>query len=374
MSLLLNEEQSMLRDSARSFMAEQAPVSQLRALRDANDETGFSREVWARFAELGFTGVLIPEAQGGLGLGFVEAGTILEEIGRNLTASPFLASSVVAATALIRAGNPAQQAEWLPKLASGAVIATLALEEHGKHALDRIAMKARREGEGFVLDGHKTFVIDGHVADLLIVVARVGTAGLTMFLVPRSAPGVQLERVVMVDSRPTARVRLEGVKVAAAAVLGPVDGADAALNVALDAGRAAAAAELLGLTDEVFVRTTDYLKARKQFGKLIGEFQALQHRAADLYCDIELARAAVMGALQALDADPAQAMREVAVAKSRAGLSATRAVQEGVQMHGGMGMTDAFDIGLFMNRARMLQEYLGDAAHHADRLARQRGY
>ncbi|MFN5512523.1 MAG: acyl-CoA dehydrogenase family protein [Burkholderiales bacterium] len=374
MSLLLNEEQSMLRDSARSFMAEQAPVSQLRALRDANDETGFSREVWARFAELGFTGVLIPEAQGGLGLGFVEAGTILEEIGRNLTASPFLASSVVAATALIRAGNPAQQAEWLPKLASGAVIATLALEEHGKHALDRIAMKARREGEGFVLDGHKTFVIDGHVADLLIVVARVGTAGLTMFLVPRSAPGVQLERVVMVDSRPTARVRLEGVKVAAAAVLGPVDGADAALNVALDAGRAAAAAELLGLTDEVFVRTTDYLKARKQFGKLIGEFQALQHRAADLYCDIELARAAVMGALQALDADPAQAMREVAVAKSRAGLSATRAVQEGVQMHGGMGMTDAFDIGLFMKRARMLQEYLGDAAHHADRLARQRGY
>ncbi|MFN5880565.1 MAG: acyl-CoA dehydrogenase family protein, partial [Burkholderiales bacterium] len=300
MSLLLNEEQSMLRDSARSFMAEQAPVSQLRALRDANDETGFSREVWARFAELGFTGVLIPEAQGGLGLGFVEAGTILEEIGRNLTASPFLASSVVAATALIRAGNPAQQAEWLPKLASGAVIATLALEEHGKHALDRLAMKARREGEGFVLDGHKTFVIDGHVADLLIVVARVGTAGLTMFLVPRSAPGVQLERVVMVDSRPTARVRLEGVKVAAAAVLGPVDGADAALNVALDAGRAAAAAELLGLTDEVFVRTTDYLKARKQFGKLIGEFQALQHRAADLYCDIELARAAVMGALQAL--------------------------------------------------------------------------
>jgi alkylation response protein AidB-like acyl-CoA dehydrogenase len=195
-----------------------------------------------------------------------------------------------------------------------------------------------------------------------------------MFLVPRSAPGVQLERVVMVDSRPTARVRLEGVKVAAAAVLGPVDGADAALNVALDAGRAAAAAELLGLTDEVFVRTTDYLKARKQFGKLIGEFQALQHRAADLYCDIELARAAVMGALQALDADPAQAMREVAVAKSRAGLSATRAVQEGVQMHGGMGMTDAFDIGLFMKRARMLQEYLGDAAHHADRLARQRGY
>jgi len=185
---------------------------------------------------------------------------------------------------------------------------------------------------------------------------------------------VNIERVVMVDSRPTARIQFKQARLPASALLGSLDGGAGPLAVALDAGRAAAAAELLGLADEVFTRTTDYLKARKQFGKLIGEFQALQHRAADLYCDIELARAAVMGALQALDADAAQASREVAVAKSRAGLSATRAVQEGVQMHGGMGMTDAFDIGLFMKRARMLQEYLGDAAYHADQLARQRGY
>lgn len=374
MSLLLNEEQSMLRDSARSFMAEQAPVSQLRALRDAEDNTGFSREVWARFAELGFTGILIPEAQGGLGLGHVEAGTVMEEIGRNLTASPFLTSSVVATTALLQAGSEAQKAQWLPQLARGEVVATLALEEHGKHAPERIALQAHREGQDFVLDGAKTFVLDGHVADLLIVVARTSAQGISLFLVPPNTSGVNIERVVMVDSRPTARIQFKQARLPASALLGSLDGGAGPLAVALDAGRAAAAAELLGLADEVFTRTTDYLKARKQFGKLIGEFQALQHRAADLYCDIELARAAVMGALQALDADAAQASREVAVAKSRAGLSATRAVQEGVQMHGGMGMTDAFDIGLFMKRARMLQEYLGDSAHHADRLARQRGY
>jgi len=374
MSLLLNEEQSMLRDSARSFMAEQAPVAQLRALRDANDEAGFSREVWAKFAELGFTGILIPEAHGGLGLGFVEAGTVMEELGRNLTASPFLTSSVVAATLIMQAGTDAQKARWLPALANGSLIATLALEEHAKHAPERIALQARREGAGFVLDGSKTFVIDGHVADLLIVVARTSSAGLSLFVVPRDAAGLGIERVAMVDSRPTARLQLSGVRVGEDALLGAIDGAAAPLAIALDAGRAAAAAELLGLADEVFTRTTDYLKARKQFGKLIGEFQALQHRAADLYCDIELARAAVMGALQALEADAAGAMRDVAVAKSRAGASATRAVQEGVQMHGGMGMTDAFDIGLFMKRARVLQEYLGDSAFHADRLARNTGY
>ena len=374
MSLLLNEEQSMLRDSARSFMAEQAPVAQLRALRDANDQAGFSREVWAKFAELGFTGILIPEAHGGLGLGFVEAGTVMEEIGRNLTASPFMISSVVAATLLMRAGSDAQKARWLPALANGSLIATLALEEHAKHAPERIAMQARPQASGFELNGSKTFVIDGHVADLLIVVARTSEAGLSLFLVPRDAAGLSIERVTMVDSRPTARLTFSGVQVGADGLLGGLDAGAAPLAVALDAGRAAAAAELLGLADEVFLRTTDYLKARKQFGKLIGEFQALQHRAADLYCDIELARAAVMGALQALDADPAGALRDVAVAKSRAGASATRAVQEGVQMHGGMGMTDAFDIGLFMKRARVLQEYLGDSAFHADRLARHRGY
>jgi alkylation response protein AidB-like acyl-CoA dehydrogenase len=380
MPLMLTEEQSMLRDSAREFLADNAPVSQLRQLRDARDALGFSRPLWQRFAEMGFTGILVPEAHGGMGLGHVEAGIVMEQIGRNLSASPFLASSVVAVTALRQAGSAAQQAEWLPALASAERIATLAVDECSKHNPQHIALQANRRPGGWQLDGSKCFVVDGHAADLLIVAARsTGSAddareGITLFIVPRTAAGIQVERVAMVDSRPTARITFNAVGVPDAAVLGAVDGGGSALHAALNAGRAAAAAELLGLADEAFERTVAYLKERKQFGRLIGEFQGLQHRAAMLYVDIELARAAVLKAQQSLDADPAEASTAVAVAKARAGASATLAVQEGVQMHGGMGMTDEFDMGFFMKRARVLQELFGDADFHADRLARQRQY
>jgi alkylation response protein AidB-like acyl-CoA dehydrogenase len=379
MALILTEEQTMLRDSARDFLADNAPISQLRQLRDSREATGFSRPLWQRFAEMGFTGILVPEALGGTGLGHVEAGVVMEEIGRNLSASPFLASSVVAVTAIRQAGTEAQQAQWLPELAAGKRIATLAVDEHSKHRPDGIALRATKFGDGWRLDGSKTFVVDGHASDWLIVAARsagsVGDAqGVTLFVVPRDAAGVEVERVAMVDSRPTARVGLNGVMLRESAVLGSADAGGAALQVALDAGRAAAAAELLGLADAAFERTVAYLKERKQFGRLIGEFQGLQHRAAMLYVDIELARAAVLKAQQSLDADPAKAAAAVAVAKARAGTSATLAVQEAVQMHGGMGMTDEFDMGLFMKRARVLQELFGDADFHADRLARQRGY
>ena len=374
MALILTEEQSMLRDSARAFLNENAPVAQLRKLRDSGDPLGWSADTWQRLAEMGFTGVLVPEAQGGTGLGFVEAAVIQAQVGRTLTASPLLSSAIVAVTALRQAGTAAQQAEWLPGLARGEKTATLAIDEHRKHRPDTIDLAAVRTGKGWRLDGHKTFVPDGHAADLLIVAARTSAQGITLFAVPRTTPGVSVERVTLVDSRYAARITFAGVTLDESAVMGAVDGAAAALAITLDAGRLGAAAELLGLASEVFERTTDYLKGRKQFGKLIGEFQALQHRAADLYVEIEIARAAVVAAAQAFEADPAAAWRAVAVAKAKAGASATRAVQEGVQMHGGMGMTDEFEIGFFMKRARVLQEYLGDSAFHADRLARDRGY
>jgi len=372
MPLILTDEQTMLRDSARDFLAEQAPVSQLRGLRDSQDATGFSRDLWRRFAEMGFTGVLVPEAQGGLGLGHVEAGVVMEQVGHQLAASPLLASAIVAVSALRHGGSDAQQAAWLPKIAQGTAIATLAVDEGGKHRPQRLATTARADGAGWLLDGAKTLVLDGHVADLLIVAARVGDAEVGLFLVDPAAPGVAIERTVMVDAHNAARLTLQGVRLGAEARL-PRDNA-AALAMALDAGRCAAAAELLGLADEVFERTIAYLKERKQFGKTIGEFQALQHRASTLYCDLELTRAALIKAQQALDADPAAAANAVAVAKSRAGRSATTAVQEGVQMHGGMGMTDAFEIGFFMKRVRVLQELWGDANFHLDALARRRGY
>ncbi len=378
MALTLTDDQTALRDSARDFLAEQSPVSALRALRDSADASGFSRPLWARFAEMGYTGVLVPEAHGGLGLGHVEAGVVMDQIGHQLCASPFLASGVVATTALRLAGSAAQQAAWLPRLAAAQAIATLAVDEAAKHRPQQLATTARAEGGSWLLDGAKTLVLDGHVADVCIVAARVGEgsgeAGTGLFLVDTKATGVVLERTVMVDAHNAARLQFQAVRLGADALLGTVETGAAILAATLDAGRCAAAAELLGLADEVFARTVDYIKQRKQFGKLIGEFQGLQHRASMLYADLEISRAALIHAQQALDADIHTAGKAVAVAKARAGRTATTAVQEGVQMHGGMGMTDAFEIGFFMKRARVLQELWGDSNFHADAFASHRGY
>ena len=379
MPLLLTEEQSMLRDSARGLISDKAPVAHLRKLRDDRDAIGFSRELWATFAEMGFAGLLIPEEHGGSGLGAVEAGVIMEEIGRTLMPSPFLSTAVLAASALTRAGSTAQQSEYLPKITAGSLLSALAIDEGAKHRPANIAMQAARSGNGFRLNGAKALVVDGHVADLLIVAARsAGTVGeregLTLFLVDPKAKGVAVERTIMVDAHNAARIIFDNVEVDADHVLGEVDGGSALLDGVLDLGRAAIASEMVGLSEEVFGRTVNYLKERKQFGKAIGEFQALQHRAAQLYIEIEITRAAVLKALQAIDGHAPNAASSVAVAKARAGTTATRAVQEGVQMHGGMGMTDQFDIGFFMKRARVCEELFGDANYHADQLARLRSY
>jgi alkylation response protein AidB-like acyl-CoA dehydrogenase len=369
----------MLRDSARGLISDKAPVAHLRKLRDDRDADGFSRELWATFAEMGFAGLLIPEEHGGSGLGAVEAGIVMEEIGRTLMPLPFLATSVLAASAISRGGFAAQKSEHLPKIAGGATLAALAIDEGAKHRPLNIAMQAARSGNGFRLGGAKALVVDGHVADLLIVAARSAGAagereGLTLFLVDPKAKGVSIERTIMVDAHNAARISFDNVEVDADHVLGEVDGGYPLLAGVLDLGRGAVASEMIGLSEEVFGRTINYLKERKQFGKAIGEFQALQHRAAQLYIEIEITRASVLKALQAIDASAPNAPSSVAVAKARAGATATRAVQEGVQMHGGMGMTDQFDIGFFMKRARVCEELLGDANYHADQLARARGY
>ena len=379
MALVLTEEQSMLRDSARGLIGDKAPVAHLRQLRDAKDATGFSRELWKSFAEMGFCGLLVPEELGGSGLGCVEAGVVMEEIGRTLMPSPFLSTAVLAASALMRGGSAAQKSEHLPDIADGSLLAALAIDEGAKHRPLHTNMQAVRAGNGFRLQGDKAFVVDGHTADLLIVAARTAGAagerdGLTLFLVDPKAKGVAIERTAMVDSHNAARIVFDNAEVDADHVLGEVDQGATLLEGVLDIGRGAVASEMVGLSEEVFGRTVGYLKERKQFGKAIGEFQALQHRAAQLYIEIEITRAAVLKAQQALDADVEKAASAVAVAKARAGSTATLAVQEGVQMHGGMGMTDQFDIGFFMKRARVCQELFGDSNFHADRLARMKNY
>ncbi len=379
MPLVLNEEQEMLRDMARGYLTDKAPVTQLRKLRDTEDESGFSRDAWRDMAEMGWTGVLVGEDHGGVDMGFMAMGVIAEEMGRTLTASPFVSTAVMAATALRQAGGGAHDARWLPSIVAGEAVIALALDEGRKHDPAKTAMKAERHGNGFKLDGAKTFVADGHVADAMIVAARTAGApgeeqGLTLFMVEKDAAGLKTERTMMVDSRNAAHVAFDGVEVTADAVLGEVDNGAVILDRALNAGRAALAAELSGSAQESFERTVDYLKERKQFGQVIGTFQALQHRCAHLFTELELARSIMMKALQTLDEAPEHAGHIVAAAKAKVSQVARLSANEAVQLHGGIGMTDEHEIGFFMKRIRVASEMLGDANYHADRLAKMQQY
>ncbi|MBI1366168.1 MAG: acyl-CoA dehydrogenase [Alphaproteobacteria bacterium] len=379
MPLVLTEEQEMLRDAARGFLAEKAPVSALRKLRDTNDPTGFSKALWKEMAEMGWAGIIVDEKYGGSEFGFVGAGVLAEEMGRTLTASPFLSTSILAATALRKFGAEAQREEHLPKIAAGDLVMALAVDEKSKHGPAKIAMTAEKQGNGFRLSGDKTFVADGHVADKVIVAARSAGSpgekeGLTLFLVDAKAKGVSAERTMMIDSRNAARLKFENVEATGDDVIGEVDGGYEALEGVLSAGRAGLAAEMSGSAQQAFEMTVSYLKERKQFGRPIGSFQALQHRAAHLYSEIELMKSAVLKALQDLDDNFGMAPATCSLAKAKAGEVAKLASQEAVQMHGGIGMTDEFDIGFYMKRIRVAQEMFGDFAFHADRIAQMRGY
>ncbi|MBS0481971.1 MAG: acyl-CoA dehydrogenase family protein [Proteobacteria bacterium] len=379
MPLYHTEDQAMLADTARGFLADEGTIAkQLRHFRDISCKDGFGHALWKQFAELGLTGILVPEADGGLGMGNVEAGIVLEEIGRNLTPSPFLTSAVVAATAL-GAASDELRGRYLPGLLTGDSVFAVAIDEQRKHRPERITTRAERHGNGFRLNGAKTFVIQGASADMIVVAARTAGSdedaeGITLFAVPRDSAGLNQDAVRLVDSSMATHLKLDNVELTADAVIGEVDGGRPLLDKVLNAGRVGAAAESVGVAAGAFAMTTDYLKQRKQFGKLIGEFQALQHRAAHLYSEIEIARAATIKAQQLLDAGSEKAPLMVAVAKAKAGQAAGLAVKEGVQMHGGIGMTDEYDIGLFMKRDRALAEFMGDAYYHANRVAQLSGY
>ena len=379
MGLVLNEDEVMLRDTAEGFFAEKAPVKALRNLRDERDETGFDRGLWKEMAEMGFAGVIIEEEHGGVDMGYMAAGLIAEQMGRNLSASPFLSTAILAATALREGGSDEQKSNWLPKIAGGDAIIALALDEGTKHNPAGTAATAEKSGNGFKLNGHKAMVIDGHVADALIVAARTregeGDAeGISLFLVDPKTKGVSTERTIMVDSRNAARIDLDDVEVSGDALLGSLDEGMTVMNKVLNAGRAAVAAELLGAGSQAFESTVTYIKERKQFGKIIGEFQALQHRASHLYSEMEIARSAVLAALTALDSNDPKSDLICSMAKAKLGSVAKLASQEGVQMHGGVGMTDEYDIGLFMKRIRVLQELFGDAHYHMNGYAKTKEF
>ena len=379
MPLFYNDDQTMLQETASQFMAEEGSIkNQLRHWRDRECKDGFGHALWKQMAEMGFTGLLVSEADGGLGMGHAEAGIVLEEIGRNLTPSPFLTSSVMAASALAE-GSADLKGRWLPGLIAGDSVFAVAVDEGSKHRPERIRTRAEKSGNGFRLSGQKDFVIHGASADMLVVAARTSGSdddpdGLTLFAVPKDAAGMSHNAVRLVDSSMATHTKFDGVELDGDAVIGEVDGGREVLNKLLMAGRVGAAAEGVGVARGAMDMTVDYLKQRKQFGKLIGEFQALQHRAAHLYSEVEIARAAVIKAAQLLDGGSEKADLMASVAKAKVAKAAGLAVREGVQMHGGIGMTDEYDIGLYMKRDRALQEFLGDQYYHANRVAELSGY
>lgn len=378
MSLLLNEEQRMLRDSAAEFLGARSPIAALRKLRDSRDARGYDEALWREIADLGWPAAVLSEAHGGLGIGWAGLGAVFEQIGRTLAATPLLSTVVLGAGLIERLGSDAQREHWLPRIAAGQTVLALALDESARHDPARIATRARRSDGGWRLDGEKWFVLDGHVAERLLVVARVADSdasdALAVFMVDPAAPGVQLERTIMVDSRNAARVRLDGVALAADALLGTPEAGAAALEAVLDRARGCLAAEALGVIGEAFDRTVAYLKERVQFGVAIGSFQALQHRAARLFVDIELLKSAVAAALEAFDNDAPDAAQLASLAKARAADLSERALNEAAQLHGGIGVTDELDIGLMMKRGRAIQQTFGDGAYHRRRYAALLGF
>jgi alkylation response protein AidB-like acyl-CoA dehydrogenase len=379
MALALTEEQRQIKQIAEDFFKSKAPVRALRTLRDTHDADGFSRALWQEMAALGWTGIAIAEEYGGSDFGHIGLGLILEAAGRTLAATPLISTVLLGAGAVQLAGNAAQRQAILPAVVEGKLLLALALEEKAHHAPTAIATKATRTANGYRLDGQKVFVLDGHIADTLIVAARTSgqpdaSGGITLFLVDGKAPGVSRTRTTMVDSRNAARIRFTGVELGNDAVLGPVDGGGAVLEQVLDRGRIGLAAEMLGSALEAFERTVAYLKDRKQFGVAIGSFQALKHRAAEMFCEVELSKSAVLEALSAIDEHRNDIAVMASVAKAKLCDTFFLVSNEGVQMHGGIGMTDEAEIGFFMKRARVAQATFGDAAYHRDRFARLEGF
>ncbi len=381
MPMILNEEQNMLKDSAKDFCSNSAPIDQLRKLRDDDSADGFDRGTWAAMVELGWAGIPFPEEHGGLAFGYKGLGVVTEETGRTLTASPLFSTVWVCGTAINTGGSEALKSDLLPKIAAGELLMALALEESHRHSAYGVAATAETSGDGYTINGSKTFVLDGHVADKLIVATRTSGSsgdrdGISLFIVDRSADGVVVTRTKMADSRNAANIEFTNVAVASDALLGELDKGADVLDPTLDVARIGIAAEMLGGLQECFERTIAYLKEREQFGVPIGSFQALKHRAANMFCEVELSKSCVLEALTALDEvrDGAEVAKLASLTKAKVGETYNLVSREGIQMHGGIGMTDEFDIGFFIKRAAVSEQTFGDVNYHRNRYGELEGY
>ncbi|WP_128893190.1 acyl-CoA dehydrogenase family protein [Erythrobacter sp. HKB08] len=354
---VLTEEQEMLRDMARDWASNESPVTEFRKVRASGDPKAYDEGAYGKMADMGWTGVIVPEEHGGSDFGWLSAGLVVEELGKTLTASPLVATTV-AASAIILGGSDEQKAKYLPRLASGEMVATLAVDEGPRHAPETIETSV----SGGKLSGTKAFVHEAHGADLFVVAAKDG-----LYLVEKGE-GVSLSTRKMTDQRSHAEVTFEG---AGADKL--EGGGDGLLEDVLDRARILTAAEMLGMAQAVFDTTLDYLKQRVQFNQVLATFQALQHRMADLFGDLAMMRSAVEGGLQALDSGFGVA-RAASIAKAEANRVLHTMSREGIQLHGGIGMTDEYDVGFYLKRARILENAWGSTSYLRDRFARIGGY
>ena len=374
MKLILNEEQQMLRDSAKDFAEQKTPVSHFRGLRDNKDPLNWDKEIWKEMVDLGWSGILIPEEFGGSDFGLAGISVIMQEVGKTLTPSPLYATAVLGASAITSFGTQDQKSKYLPLIASGEITTAIAVDEESHHAPANTISKAELVNDKWILNGKKKFVVDGASADVLIILARTSGAkgentGLTLFILDANAKGVEVIKTDMADCRNYANIVLNNVAVDKTAILGDQESGGEAVDKILDEGRIALASEMLGNSEAAFEMTINYLKERKQFGVHIGTFQALQHRAAEMFCEIELTKSAVMAAMQGADENNNDLQRMASLAKSIAGETLYLVSNESVQMHGGIGVTDEYDIGFFMKRARVAEVIFGGANFHQERYA-----
>ena len=374
MALILNEEQQSLKDIAREFLQKNAPVTHFREIRDTKNELGYDEVLWKEMVDLGWSGILIPEEYGGFDFGMVGMGSIFEEMGKTLTPSPLFSTGVLGASLISLGGNNSQKQSLLPKIVDGSLTTALALEEGNRHSPYSINTKAVKDGDNFKISGEKTFVIDGHTAGLLIVAARTDgsiddSSGISLFLVDPNSKGIEITKTSMVDSRNAASIQFKDAIVSSSEILGEQNNGAGILEEVLDRAQIAISAEMLGNASQAFDITLEYLKERKQFGAVIGTFQALQHRAAEMYSELELTKSSVIAACNAVDENANDLKRMASLAKFKAGETNYLVTNEAVQMHGGVGVTDEYDVGLYMKRARVTEQIFGNSEYHLDRYA-----
>mgnify|MGYP001206934840 FL=1 len=379
MKLVLTEEEQFLKDTAKNFADERSPITHFRALRDNNDPLLWDKDLWSEMTKLGWPGILIPEDYGGSNFGVTGISVILNECAKTLTPSPLFATGVIGAYSITNYGTEKQKEFYLPKIVNGELTTALAIDESSHHNPADTEIIAKKQGSSFIINGKKTFVIDGASADLIILLARTSgikgdMTGLTLFLVDANSNGIDRRKLDMADSRNYANINFKNVEIPDSDILGDLETGGETIENILDIGRIAMASEMLGNAEAAFETTLDYLKQRKQFGVLIGSFQALQHRAAEMFCEIELTKSSVMGAMKAADEGSNELQRLSSLAKTVAGETLHLVSNEAVQMHGGIGVTDEYDIGFFLKRARVAEQIFGSSKYHTERYANLSGF